>query len=222
VFNAVWNIGGILNITESEVSEMQETNRQADDFKAYEFSCDNNVELLEEFVVPHNNLTDHCLYTLTHCQSFSNLRVLDLRNNKIESLLTLIVSHAEFRAHSLEELYLSTTVGSRDSSYNISFFFTGIVRTLSNLKVLWLEAKNNRLFAQYEKEKMIRVRLHRSNSFSNEECRQPLAYDCPVTKMKNLNLAFKKLYLKGVNFPDELGQDLLNSLRACEDLTLSC
>mmetsp|Transcript_29241 Transcript_29241/g.33502 ORF Transcript_29241/g.33502 Transcript_29241/m.33502 type:complete len:184 (-) Transcript_29241:287-838(-) len=183
---------------------MQETNRQADDFKAYEFSCDNNVELLEEFVVPHNNLTDHCLYTLTHCQSFSNLRVLDLRNNKIESLLTLIVSHAEFRAHSLEELYLSTTVGSRDSSYNISFFFTGVVQKLSNLKVLWLEAKKNRLFAQYE------------------EYKQSLGDDCPVTKVKNLDLAYKKLYLKGVNFPDELGQDLLNSLRACEDLTLSC
>lgn len=195
------NLENIASLAENSVSD---TDQQEDHLKPCERNNECKVEPLEELVVPHNGLTDHCLYTLTHCQSFFNLRVLDLRNNKIESLLTLIASPAEFRAHSLEELYLSSIVASEDSSYNISFFFTGVVQKLSNLKVLWLEAKKNRLFAQYE------------------EYKQSLGDDCPVTKVKNLDLAFKKLYLKGVNFPDELGQDLLNSLRACEDLTLSC
>ena len=59
--------------------------------------------------------------------------------------MTLKVNMVKFFAPLLEELYIDTTVDTPEESYDISFFFCGLIHQVSNLKVLWLEAKKNQL-----------------------------------------------------------------------------
>jgi len=161
-----------LKITDLNIRLKNQSDRCGDDFKHYEFREKCEIVPLEEIVVPGNNFNDHCLYVFTHCPSFANLKILDLRDNKISSLLTLNVKTTQrqrekevqkdqaeeqkginrsnlsgLTACNLKELYLSTKVASKTDAYDISFFFLETIEVLKNLQVLWIEAKRNNLYA---------------------------------------------------------------------------
>mmetsp|Transcript_25012 Transcript_25012/g.28718 ORF Transcript_25012/g.28718 Transcript_25012/m.28718 type:complete len:518 (+) Transcript_25012:452-2005(+) len=181
-FNATRNVDQILKICDVEVIEKSAENRRVEDFRKYEFRTD-FVDPLIEFRVPYNLMTDHCLYILTHSKSFENLRVVDMRGNPISSLLSLKVNYYQFKAPNLEELYVDTTVSSKETSYNISFFFTGLVPVLTRLKVLWIEAKVTPLFVQKEADEDVIPKL-----------------------------AYRTLFLRNVHFMDGLGQEIIDNL----------
>lgn len=164
----------------------------------YEF-LDDTADSLEEFVAQYSNLTDHTLYILTHSPCFSNLKVLDLRNGgSINTLMTLKTSYSKLNVASLEELYLNVNHGSRRKTYNISFLFICADGKFAKLKVLWIENFGASLKAKYEDS-------HGLMDGSEEE-------KMVDTHTAKLPASYRKLFLRGVNFPDELSQDLFDSL----------
>ena len=92
---------------------------------------------------------------------------------------------------SLKEFYVDWTVDNPEHSYNISFFFNGLIDRFTKLDVLWVEAKNNYLFVKKDKE---------------DDCIQPLAYS--------------KLFLTNIAFEDGFGQEILDNLKWWEKLEL--
>ena len=164
--------------------------RKVEDFEHYDF-FDDYVDPLEEFVAPYNNMTDHCLYILTHSPSFQNLKIIDLRANPISSLKTLIAKGRNFYAPKLEELYIDTTVEDTKESYDISFFFNGYVDRLTKLKVLYIESKENPLIVSLDDEVF------------------------QISK-----LSYIKLYLRNISFLNKSGQKLFDNLQECEELVV--
>lgn len=188
--------------------------RVNDDFREYEFSSD-YTDPLEEFIFPGNNFTDHCLYCLTHSPSFENLRVIDLRGNRIKSLLLLKVNYFEIEVPELQELYLDTVV-SEGGAYNISFFFETFYQKFVNLNVLWIEAKDKRLIVENEQLKVAEQDLNQSSSSDHSRS----SSFAKRNKKRTMKYKFRKLFLGGIDFVDSFGQEVLFGLTACEELTL--
>ena len=135
-------------------------------------------------------MSDHSLYILTHSSVFSHLRIIDFRGNWVKSLETLKVNYHLVILPSLKEFYVNWNVDSPEQSYNISFFFNGLIDRFTKLDVLWVEAKNNSLFVKKDK----------------DDCIQPLLYS--------------KLFLTNIVFEDEFGQEILDNLKCWENLEL--
>ena len=131
------------------ISPVDRTIIEEEHLRHYQINTD-YIDPLEEFIVQNNRFTDHTLYMLTHSPSFQNLRVIDMRKNPLNSLLTLKINAHQFQAPNLEELYVETDTN--NASYNISFIFTGFNESLQKLKVLWINSNSKSVYIKREHE----------------------------------------------------------------------
>ena len=198
-----------------EIQAKQISERGIDEFKQYQFVT-GFIDPIEEFVVPDSYFSDHWLYLLTNSPSFVNLKIIDFRGNPIKSLLLFKLNYFESQGTNLEELYVDTVVN-EGNSYNISFFFETFYERFNNLNVLWIEANSNNLFVENEELKITEEDQNLSDS-SSEEVKSNSSNK--KTKKRTLKYKFRKLFLGGINFIDRFGQDILNGLYNCEELTL--
>ena len=158
----------------------------------------NNYDLVTDFVDPieelrmtHNNLTNQTLYILSHSPSFSNLKVIDLRENKIDSLEVMMINLHKIHLPALKELYIDVKTKEDDNHTDVTFMFTGILEFTRNLDVLWLKNTS----------KVFLVR--------------------PDDPEKLMNpMPFKRLYLSNFNFADNCSINFIKSLTKVEKLSL--
>mmetsp|Transcript_33731 Transcript_33731/g.38841 ORF Transcript_33731/g.38841 Transcript_33731/m.38841 type:complete len:392 (-) Transcript_33731:20-1195(-) len=114
-----------------------------------------------------------------------------MRGNAVKSLQVLNLNPEHFQVPNLEELYVSVTLANKDDSYNVAFFFDGQVDRLTQLKVLWVEAKDHPLYVEEE---------------TKDSSTQSLAYT--------------SLTLKNIRFVGHAGEHLLERLHVCQELTV--